>query len=168
MNPYVMAVLAFLAVLLDVSLAPGATFLGGRPSLVLVLVGLWAALRPEAEVMVLAPVAGLLLGLLGNEPLGASVLALAPIVLLGLSQRPRATERRFLFSVLLVVTGTLAYALVYTLVARLWHAPAPFSLGAVREVTLVALLNGVLAAVLYWPLARTAPTAPVRNDLRRY
>lgn len=168
MNPYVVAVLAFVAVLLDVSLAPGATFLGGRPSLVLVLVGLWAALRPEAEVMVLVPVAGLLLGLIGNEPLGASVLALTPFVLLGLTQRPRTSERRFLFAVLLVLTGTLAYALIYTVVARLWGEPAPITVEAMRAVTLAALLNGLLAAVLYWPLARTAPTAPVRSDLRRY
>jgi rod shape-determining protein MreD len=168
MNPYLAVALAFVAVLLDVSMAPGAAVFGVRPSLVVVLVGLWAALRPDVEVMVLAPTAGVLLGLLGNEPLGVSVLALTPIVLLGLSQSPRTSERRFLFAIVLVITGSLAYVFVYTLAARLQGAPAPVGLGVLRVVILAALLNGLLAAVLYWPLARTAPTAPVRSDLRRY
>lgn len=168
MIPYVMIPLALAAVVVDLGFAPGAALFGARPSLTLALVGSWSALRPQEEAMVLAPAAGLFLGLLGTEPFGTSVLALVPFVLLGALERPRTPGRRVLFTVAVVIAGTIAYAAVYAVVARMRGAAVPFGLAALRVDALVALLNGALAAVLYWPLARTAPTAPVHNDLRRH
>ena len=167
MSPYTIVALTFGAVLFDLSFAPGASVLGARPSLTLVLVGLWATLRPPSEAMLLAPVAGLLLGLLGNEPLGASVLALVPVVLLGGLYAGRPGERRLLISLAVVIVGTLAYAVAYLLLVRLSGGAVPLDLAGARRLALVALLNGALATVLYWPLARAAGRAAITNELRR-
>ncbi len=168
MNGYLLIALAVAAVLVDVAFAPGATLFGVRPELTLVLIALWAALRPQPEVMLLAPAAGLTLGLLGNEPLGASVLAFAPIVLAGGSRNGASTERRFVFSIGLVAASTLVYAPALAAASWLLGDPVPLGSGALRTVATVMLLNAALAAVLYWPLARLSGDPAARNELRRY
>ncbi len=168
MNPYLLVVLALLSVLIDLSFAPGATLFGARPELALVLVALWAALRPQAEAMVLALAAGIGLGLLGSEPLGASVLALAPIVLLGSLSDGRSTERRFIFSIGLVMLGTLVYALALAGASWLLGEGYPLGPGSLRSFGTVMVLNAALAAVLYLPLARISADPAARNELRRY
>ncbi len=168
MNGYLLIALAVAAVLVDVAFAPGATLFGARPELTLVLIALWAALRPQSEVMLLAPTAGLALGLLGNEPLGASVLAFAPIVLAGGSRGDTSTERRFVFSIGLVAAGTPVYVLALAVLSRILGDPSPFGLGALPTLATLMLLNAVLAAVLYWPLARLTGDPAARTELRRY
>jgi rod shape-determining protein MreD len=133
----------------------------------LVVVALWAALRPEAETMLLAPVAGLLLGLLGNEPLGVSVLALAPTVLLGHRDERRSTHRRLPATIGLVVAGTLAYAAIWSVAAAILGEGVPVGLGSLRVLAAVVLLNCLLAMMLYWPLARLTGDPRPRNELRR-
>ena len=168
MNGYLLIALAVTAVLVDVAFAPGASLLGARPELTLVLIALWAALRPQSEVMLLAPAAGLALGLLGNEPLGASVLAFAPIVLAAGGRDRTSTERRFVFSIGLVAAGTLVYVLVLAIVSQIVGGPSPLGMGALPTLATVMLLNAVLAAVLYWPLARLTGDPAARTELRRY
>lgn len=167
MNPYVTILPAFGAVLLDLSFAPGATVLGARPSVTLVTVCLWAALRPQTEAMFLAPAAGLLLGLLGNEPLGVSILAFAPLVVLGSLQRGGPVERRLLFSVALAAAGTLVYIVAFTVLARVAGSPASLSLSALPVIAATTALNCALAALLFWPLILTVDGKPIRNDLVR-
>ncbi len=168
MSTVLLVALAFASVLVDVAAAPGATFLGVRPQLTLVLIALWSVLRPSAEVMWLAPAAGLMLGLLGNEPLGVSVLALAPVVMLGISSNGRSTERRIFSSIGLVVAGTLAYALVHAILSGVLGRPFPLELGSVRMLLTLCLVNAALAAVLYLPLARLPSDVNVRDEIRRY
>ena len=168
MNGYLLIALALAAVLVDVAFAPGATLFGVRPELTLVLIALWAALRPQSEVMLLAPAAGLALGLLGNEPLGASVLALAPIALAGGSRNGASTQRRFVFSIGLVAAGTLVYAPALAAISWLLGDPSPLGLGALPTLATLMLLNAVLAAMLYWPLARLTGDPAARTELRRY
>lgn len=160
--------LAFISVLAEIAFAPGAGLLGVRPQLTLVMISLWSALRPEAEAMLLAPAAGLMLGLLANEPLGVSVLAFAPIVLLSGIGEHRSPERRFAFTVGLTAAGTLAYALIYAVFARVLGEGVPVGLGSLRALTAVAAVNAALAALLYWPLARISGDTGARNELRRY
>ena len=168
MITFVLLALAFVAVLLDIAFAPGALFLGGRAQLTLVVVALWSALRPQAEAMLLAPAAGLLLGLLGNEPLGLSVLAFAPIVVLGGMSEERSTARRFAFTIGLVAIGTLVYALVALIAAPLAGSAIPVGFGSLRAVLVVTVLNLAMAAVLYWPLARMTGDPSARAELRRF
>jgi rod shape-determining protein MreD len=168
MKPLVTVPVALLAVLLDLAVAPGAQFFGVRPSFTLVVVALWSALRPREEAMLLAPVAGLLLGLLGTEPLGVSVLALAPLVLLGGLNTARGARRRALATVGLVAFGTLVYVPVYGVLSALFGGAAPVGWGTVRVLLFVAILNTLLAAVVYLPLARLSVDRTTHRQFRRY
>jgi rod shape-determining protein MreD len=168
MSAALLVALAFASVLVDVAAAPGATVFGVRPQLTLVLVALWSVLRPSAEVMWLAPAAGIMLGLLGSEALGVSVLALAPIVMLGVSSNGRSTERRLFSSIGLVVAGTLAYALIHAILSSVMGRPFPLELGSVRMLLILCAVNVALATVLYWPLARLPSATNVRDEIRRY
>jgi rod shape-determining protein MreD len=169
MNPYWTAVPAAGAVLLDISFAPSATVLDARASLTVVTVCLWAALRPRDETLVIVPLAGLLLGLLGNEPLGVSVLALAPIVLLAdLLEGGRSTERRFIRALTLVIFGSVLYGLGYVVAARVFGGVAPVGIGALRILLAGTLLNAALATVLYFPLSRLGGLDDARGELRRF
>jgi rod shape-determining protein MreD len=167
MSTTLMLALAFACVVLDISFAPGATLLGGRAQLTLVVVALWAALRPEAEVMLLAPVAGVLLGLLGNEPLGLSLIAFTPVVWLGATHEERSTEGRFAFTIGLVAIASLVYVVAAVVIAQVAGDPVPLRLGSLRTIAIVTALNLGLAAVLYWPLARTAGEPGARPEPRR-
>lgn len=167
MKPFVTVPAAFAAVLCDFALAPGAEFLGVRPSITLVLVVLWSALRPLNEAMLLAPVAGLLLGLLGTEPLGVSVLAFAPVVLLGGFNAARGRERRALFAAGLVVAGTLVYTLLYLILTRLAGGSVTVSTGTLRPLLAILAVNCLVAAVLYWPIAWTSDARAGRRQFRR-
>jgi rod shape-determining protein MreD len=168
MNTALLVALAFASVLVDVAAAPGAAVFGVRPQLTLVLIALWSVLRPSAEVMWLAPAAGIMLGLLGNEALGVSVLALAPIVVFGISSNGRSTERRLFSSIGLVVAGTLAYALLHAILSGVLGRPFPLEPGSVRMLLTLCLVNAVLAAMLYWPLVRLPSDTSIRDDIRRY
>lgn len=168
MNAVLLVGLAFSSVLVDIAAAPGATVFGVRPQLTLVLIALWSVLRPSAEVMWLAPAAGIVLGLLGNEALGVSVLALAPIVVLGLSSSGRSTERRIVTSVGLVVAGTLVYALIHAILNSVLGRPFPLELGSVRMLLILCVVNAALAAMLYWPLARLPSDTTMHDEIRRY
>lgn len=166
MKPYAPLLLVLSTVLLDLSAAPGATLFGVRPSLTLVVIGLWAALRPPSEAMLIAPAAGVLLGLLGPEPLGLSVLGFVPVVLLGSFARPRGTERRWPAAVGAVIAGTAAYLVILIVCAPLFGAMPPLGLGVLRPIAIVMVLNGALAALLYWPIALAGQTRPTRRAHR--
>ena len=168
MTTILLALLALSAVLVDLAFAPGAALFGVRPQFTLVVIALWAALRPDLEVMLLAPVAGLLLGLLGNETLGASVLALAPAVVLGLAIRGRSTHRRLILTMGLVVVSTLAFAVVFLLVQMLAGARPALGLEWFGVLSRLSLVNALLAAALYWPIAHLPSDAEARDHFPRF
>jgi rod shape-determining protein MreD len=159
--------LAAAAVIVDLSFAPGAAVAGARPSLTVVLVILLAALRPGGQALVFAPAAGLLLGLLGNEPLGTSLLAFVPLVLAGGIVQAMPRERRLPATLALVVLGSLVYAGVRSVLARLLGAPAPLEPAALPVYGLAALLNLGPALLLYPLVALAGGAHTVRRTPRR-
>lgn len=156
------------AVLLDLTLSPALRILGAHPSFSVALVATWAVLRRREETMVLAPATGLLLGLLGNEPLGASVLALTPVVMLGWLRDPAETGGRFAATLGVAAVGAAAYVAVVALAAALTGRALPAPAAAAQAMAGAALLTVPPAAVLYWPLARAAWQPRVRGEFRRY
>lgn len=167
MNPALTLLPALIAVLLDLSFAPGAALFGARPSVVLVTIGLWSVLRPEAEAMVLAPAAGIFLALLGNEPFGASLIALVPLVLAGGFYQRAGGDHRLLFSIALVMVGTLVYAGLHAALARALGSPDALGLGGLRRVAVSMALNGGFAALFALPLALIAGRTGGRRYSRR-
>jgi rod shape-determining protein MreD len=168
MTTILLILLALTAVMVDLAFAPGATLLGVRPQFTLVVIALWAALRPDPEVLLLAPVTGFLLGLLGNEPLGASVLALAPAVVLGLAIVSRSTHRRFAFTMALVAVATPAYVLIVLLVQFMAGARPALGVEWLSALSRLCLANALLAAALYWPLSILPADAAAQDQFPRF
>lgn len=159
---------ALAAALTDLTVTPSFRAFGGHASLSVALVAVWAVLRRPDEAMLLAPAAGLLLGLLGNEPLGASVLALAPAVLLASLRNPASTEGRFTAAMAIAFAAAAAYVVVVTLTEAAVSRSAPAPRDTLRAMVGSAVLTASLAVLLYWPVARAAWQPRVRGRFRRY
>ena len=161
-------VTAAVAVLLDLTLGPGLRAFGAQPSLTVAVVTVWAVLRRRQEAMVLAPAAGLMLGLLGNQPLGAAVMALAFVVLLGTLRDPNVAEGRFRATLAIAAAGSAAYVVLIAIATLLTGRRLPAPDVITRAVAGTVLLTIPLAAVLYWPVARAAWQPRIRGQFRRY
>ena len=109
--PIAFAAAFFLAVL-QASAMPYVKVLGVTPDLVLIFAACWAMVRGQGEAMVVVPLAGLLRDLSSSDPLGTSVLALAPIVLLAAARELRPMDTEFVPTLVVVGAGTLAYGVL--------------------------------------------------------
>lgn len=159
---------AVVVALLDLTVASALRVFDAQPSISVALLAAWAVLRRREEAMVMAPAAGLVLGLLGNEPLGASMLGLAPVVLLASMRNPEVTEGRFYITVAVALAGAAAYVLTVAVITSIAGKLAPAPLALIRQMAGTALLTALVTAVVYFPLARIAWQPHLRGDFRRY
>jgi len=102
-------------VVLQVAAAPSFTYLGVHADLPVVWLGCWAAARGRRELLPLVGVTGLALGLLGREPIGASVLALLPLAGLAVLDESPAIVGRFVTALLVVFVGGVMFAVIHAL-----------------------------------------------------
>lgn len=167
MSPVLVLLTAVIVTLLDLTILPGVRVFDAHPSAAVATVAVWSVLRRREEAMLLAPATGLGLGLLGNEPLGASILGLAPTVLLGLRRDPATPDGRFTATLWAACLGTVAYTVTLAvLLAALRDVPfAPLALA--RQTAVSAALTALLAGMLYWPVARVAWQARLPGRFRR-
>jgi rod shape-determining protein MreD len=159
---------AFLAALFDLTVASAFRLFGAQPSITVALLAAWAVLRRREEAMLMAPAAGLVLGLLGNEPLGASMLGLAPVVLLASMRNPEVTEGRIYIAVAVALGGAAAYVLIVAVITSIAGKFAPEPQALLRQMAGTALLTAPMTAMVYFPLARIAWQPHLRGDFRRY
>src|SRR5438128_12167227 len=75
---------------------PYIEILGVTPDFVLVFVAAWAVFRGHEEAAIVAPLAGRIKDLATSDPLGMSILALTPSVLLAAATRIRSAGTEFL------------------------------------------------------------------------
>ena len=149
----------------QVAVAPYFPLLGVTANLLLVLLACWAVIRGPKEVMVLIPVAGLFKDLITTDPVGASVLALMPIVFLAAIRERRPTESEFLPTVAVVAVASIAYNLLYLM--ALTAVGDEFSwLQMLGRVLLPAMLfNALLTPIFYlpvrWATTVTTPVGPI-------
>lgn len=154
------------AVLAQVSIMPGFSIFGAQPNLLLVLLVVWTAVRPQREALLLIPIAGFALGLLDGRPLGVTMLALAPLILMTEVRGLRLVESELLPAVGLVAIATLAYETIILLTLavageRLDWAASP------RYILAPALVANVLLLLPVYGLAQLARIdyRPSRGDV---
>ena len=159
---------AFLLAVLGASAMPMAQVLGVTPDLLLILAACWAVVRGQGEAMVVVPVAGLLRDLTTSDPLGTSVLALSPIVLLAAVRELRAVETEFVPTLAVVGAGTLLYWALGMGVLAATGQEVPW-LDAVLGVALpAALVNALFTPIVYLPVRWLSPAPkPGTLDLGR-
>jgi rod shape-determining protein MreD len=139
----------FLALLQTASL-PLFSLFGAHPNLVLVFLVSWAAVRGETEVMVLIPVAGLALGLLGSEPVGLYLLALAPLAVLSLARPSGFVQADLVMALGLALAATLAYEGIFLVILRVTGESLDWWGNLSQVVVPAAIANTLLTLPVYW------------------
>ena len=147
----------FFAVSLTASLTPYVKVLGVTPDLLLIFVACWAMVRGRAEAMVVVPIAGLLRDLMTSDPVGTSVLALAPVVFLSSLRDLRPVESEFLPAVAVVAAATFAYAIVSMVVLTAVGDDVPWWTATLRVTLPAMVVNPLFAVIVYAPMRWLTP-----------
>lgn len=146
-----LAVLYFLASF-AVSAMPYVRVLGVTPDLMLILAACWAVVRGQNEAMVVVPMAGVFRDLTSSDPLGTSVLGLAPIVPLTALVRVRAVESQFVPAVVVVFAATCFHGIVSMTVLAATGQAVPVGDGLMRVVVPLAVVNSLFTVIVYLPV----------------
>ncbi len=154
---------SFFAVVLAASVMPYVKVLGVAPDLVLIFVACWAMIRGQREAMVIVPVAGLLRDLTTSDPVGTSVLALSPIVLLAVVRDLRPLESDFLPALAVVAAASLAYAVVSMTVLTAVGNGVPWGTALLRVALPSMLVNPLFAAIVYPPMRWLSPRPKAKS-----
>ena len=149
--------------ILATSVLPYVKVLGVAPDLVLIFAACWAMIRGQGEAMVVVPMAGLLRDLTTSDPIGTSVLALSPIVLLAAVRDLRPVESEFLPTLAVVAIASLAYSVISLTVLTAVGDDVPWGTAMLR-VALPSMLVNPLFTVLIYPPIRWLTTRPKRES----
>jgi rod shape-determining protein MreD len=151
----------------QVAAAPYFPLLGVTANPLLVLLMCWAMVRGSRETMVLIPLAGTFKDLITTDPVGASVLALLPIVPLAAIRERWPTEGEFVPTLAAVAVASLSYHLVYMMILTAVGDGPPWLQSPTRVILPAALLNALVTPVFYLPVRwATALSEMVRPGMR--
>ncbi|MCH7997923.1 MAG: rod shape-determining protein MreD [Chloroflexi bacterium] len=154
---------SFLVAILATSVMPYVKVLGVAPDLVLIFAVCWAMIRGQGEALVVVPMAGLLRDLTTSDPVGTSMLALSPIVLLAVIRELRPVESDFLPTLAVVAIASLAYAVVSMAVLTAIGDDVPWGTGMLRVALPSMLVNPLFTVLIYSPM-RWLTTRPKRES----
>lgn len=151
--------LAWFFAVLHVSALPFLKVLGVTPDAVLIFAASWAVVRGQNEAMIVVPLAGLMRDLMSSDPVGTSVLAFAPLVLLAGVVRLQALETDFVATISVVAAGTVAFELIHMLVLGVTGLPIDVWYAISRVVIPGAIVNALFAPIIYLPVRWLSPKA---------
>ncbi|HUF53656.1 MAG TPA: rod shape-determining protein MreD [Dehalococcoidia bacterium] len=168
MKYFVAGVIAWLLAILDVAAMPYVQPLGVSPDLVLIFAVIWAVTRGEDEGLVIVPLIGLIQDLTTSDPIGTSVLGLAPAVPIALAVRMRALESQFLPTIAAVMATSACYGVISTSV--LWATGQEIAVfhTLFRVIVPSIIINALFTPIIYMPMSWFAPrqTAWLRSSAR--
>ncbi len=148
---------AYFLALLGASAMPYVKVLGVTPDLVLIFAACWAMLRGQGEAFLVVPLAGFLRDLTTSDPLGTSVLALAPIVLLASLRELRTVDTEFVPTLAVVAAGSLCYGVISMAVLSATGQEVPWPDGLLRVVLPAAVVNALFTPIVYLPIRWLRP-----------
>jgi rod shape-determining protein MreD len=148
---YVLAALLLLmAALVQASVMPAFPVFGVVPNLVLALAVCWTVVRGQQEAMIVVPMAGLCLGLVGSQPLGVTLLATMPVVLFSELRALRLTPSDFLLTVVIVFLSSMVYEMVLLVALRLEGESVGWFAAFLRVVLPTGIVSVLFTPPLYW------------------
>jgi rod shape-determining protein MreD len=145
-------VVAWLLAVLNVSALPFLKVLGVTPDFVLVFAACWAVIRPDEEALYVVPVAGLLRDLLSSDPVGTSVLAFAPIVVLAALVRLQPFDSDFLPALGVVAVGSLCFGVLQAMILGLTGQHVDVLHAFFRVIIPAAVVNALFMPIVYLPV----------------
>jgi rod shape-determining protein MreD len=146
-------VVALFLSILHVSVLQDIQVLGVTPDLLLIFAACFAVLRSEEESLVVVPMAGLLRDLTTSDPLGTSVLAFAPIVLLAAVAKLRAVDSQFIPALIVASTGSILYVAVSMAVLGLTGRTIEPTASFLAIALPLAIVDALFTPVLYMPMS---------------
>jgi rod shape-determining protein MreD len=153
--------------LTQVAAAPYFPLLGVTANPLLVLLMCWAMVRGPRETMILIPLAGIFKDLITSDPVGASVLALLPIVPLAAMRERWPTESEFVPTLAVVAAASLCYDVLYMMVLTAVGDGPPWLQSPLRVLLPAALFNALITPIVYLPVRwATMLSEMVRPGLR--
>jgi len=153
---FVVAAAWFLAIL-DVSAMPYIHPLGVSPDLVLVFAVSWAVVRGHDEALIVVPLCGLIQDLTTSDPIGTSIIALAPAVPIAVAVRLRAIESDFLPTVIAVMGTTACYGVISMTVLGLTGQEIGLFHSLFRVILPGIVVNAIFTPVVYLPTHWLSP-----------
>jgi len=162
MRYFVVFIIAFLLAMLGVSAMPYVRVLGITPDFVLIFAASWAVVRGQDEALVVVPIAGLAHDLTTSDPLGTSVLAMTPIVLLAAAVQLRSVDSQFLPAVVVVAVASLLYSIISMFVLAAIGQDVSWMQALLRVVLPFAIVNALFTPIVYLPVHWLSPSAQPR------
>lgn len=148
---YVAATLLLLmAALVQTSVLPAFPVFGVSPNLVLILLVCWTIVRGQQEAMVIVPIGGLCLSLVGSQPIGVALLAVTPVLLLSELAALRLTGSDLLLALVLVFLSSLLYESVLLVGLRLEGESVGWLAAFLRAVLPTSIVSVLFTPPLYW------------------
>jgi rod shape-determining protein MreD len=164
----VAAVIAWFLAVLDVSVFPYIHPLGVSPDLVLIFAVSWAVVRGQDEALVVVPLCGLIQDLLTSDPVGLSIIGLAPAVPIALAVRMRAIETDFLPTIAAVMGTSACYGVISMALLGFTGQDVAVFNSLLRVVFPALIINALFTPLIYLPMHWTAPrqTAWLQSSAR--
>jgi len=156
----VAAALAWAFAVLDVSAMPYLHPLGVSPDLVLIFAVCWAIVRGHAEAMIVIPICAVIQDLMTSDPVGTSLLGLAPIVPLTVAVRLREIESDFLPAVATVMGASLCYGVISMMVLGATGQEIAVLHALFRVVLPSIVINALFTPLIFLPMHWISPRQP--------
>ncbi len=157
MSYYVGVPLLLLVALAEVSVLPTLRVYGLQPNLTLVLLIAWLSVRGANEALILAPIGGVLLGLVDGAPLGTALIGLAPLAFLQELRGSQLREGGFVAAIGFTIVMSLFYNYVHLSVFALQGQSGDWLVATTRIVLPVTLINVLVLLPLYGLLSMARP-----------
>ena len=158
------AVIAFLLAIVQASSVEQFKILGVSPNLMLVFLVAWLVVRGLDDVLPMLLVSGITLGLVGLQSPGVVLLALLPVVALGMVRELHIVHSDFVLALLLIIPATLAYETVMLASVMATGGTLDFMAGLRAAVVPAAIVNVALMPFVFG-MMRFAKPADRRGQL---
>jgi rod shape-determining protein MreD len=154
---YIGLPLLILAALLEVSVLPMFRVYGLQPNLMLVLLITWLIVRGSTEAFILAPIGGVILGLVDGAPAGTALIGLAPLAFLQDLRGSQLREGGLVMAVAFTIVMSLFYNYVHLAVFTLNGQSGDWIEASLRIILPTALINVAVLAPLYGLMVLSSP-----------
>ena len=149
--------LLLLVALMEVSVLPMFRIYGLQPNLMLILLVAWLIVRGSSEAYVLAPVGGVLLGLVDGAPVGTALIGLAPLAFLQELRGSQLREGGLIAALAFTIVMSFFFNYVHLGVFTLLGEAGEWGAASTRIILPTVLLNVALLPPLYWLLTLASP-----------
>lgn len=160
MKYFILALTAWFLSVFAVAVMPHIRLLGTTPDLVLVLACCWAVMRSEEESLVGIPIIAVIRDLVSSDPVGTSLLAMAPVVLMAAAARQRPIESAFLPVLAVVAASSLVFAIVHAMVLSVTGQSIDAGHLILRVAIPAAVVNALFTPIIYLPVRWLSPSRP--------